>query len=93
MKNTYFTWIINHADEKYTVIGAMSAKQETNLVSLITNLNKKGASLTRSSFDEDISLNDQLDSFAEDIKKFQFVPANKLLADYNFINIEDTLNA
>lgn len=93
MKNTYFTWIINYTDKKYTVIGAMSANQEMKLVSLLTNLKKRGTDLNRLSFDEDSSLNEQLASFADDIKNFQFVPANELTGNYDFINIEDTFNA
>ncbi len=92
MENAFFTWIVNHTDKKYTVIGAMSAEQEQNLVSLIANLKKEnGIDLNRSSFNMDVSFNEQQYSY-EDIKDFQFVPANELIKNYNFINIEDTFN-
>ena len=70
----------------------MSAEQEQNLVSLIANLKKEnGIDLNRSSFNMDVSFNEQQYSY-EDIKDFQFVPANELIKNYNFINIEDTFN-
>ena len=84
---TIFVWIMNHATQQYTLLGALSTEQELEIDKIINKINDNGGHVSRQSFDQNYSLNTQLNSLGDVTKDYQFVPANELIKGMQFINL------
>lgn len=85
--DTYFIWIINRTNQRYALLGGLSAEQEIELVNIIRRHQENGVQVTRTTFNPNFSLNTQLNISGDITQDFTFVPANEVIEGQNFINI------
>lgn len=81
----YFSIIRNHDTKQYSIIGALSAEEEQQLVSKIVSMQAQKIDCDRTSLNLDNSINNEIANLEDN---YTFVSINRLFNGETFINIE-----